>query len=139
MKVIYRGGRSWILKFERDENYPSVFMKFLEKEKIKGGFFTGLGACSDPEISFYDLKKKKYLTKLFKGDFEVLNATGNVAKMGKETIIHQHVALGKKDFSAFGGHLVKMKIGGTLEIYLNVSSPLKRAKDKTTGLNLLSV
>ncbi len=137
VKIISRDKQNYILKFEIGENYPAVFIDFLKKNKIDGGFFTGLGACTDPEVAYYDLKKEKYLTKRFKGDLEILNLTGNVSKSGKETIIHQHATLGKKNFEAVGGHLMNMKIGGTLEIFLTVTSPLKRAKDTTTGLNLL--
>lgn len=139
MKIISRGKQNFVLKFEIGENYPAVFIKFLENEKIGGGFFTGLGAATDPEISFYDLKKKKYLSKTFKGDLEVLNLTGNIAKSGKQIIIHQHITLGKPDFKAVGGHLMSMKVGGTLEIFLVVFPPLKRAKDSSTGLTLLDV
>lgn len=138
MKIISHDGRRYVLKFEIGESYPEVFLEFLEKEKIGGGFFTGLGAGTNPEVAFYDLKKEKYLKKRFKGDLEVLNLTGNISKLGKETIIHQHVTLGKKNFEAVGGHLMNMKIGGTLEIFLTVTSPLKRAKDAATGLNLLA-
>ena len=138
MKIISRDKQNYILKFELGEHYPTVFIEFLKKNKIGGGFFVGLGAGTDPEVAFYDLKKEKYLTKRFKGDLEVLNLTGNVSKSGKETIIHQHVTLGKKNFEAVGGHLMDMRIGGTLEIFLTVTSPLKRAKDTATGLNLLT-
>lgn len=138
MKIISHDGRRYILKFEIGEKYPAAFLKFIEKEKINGGFFYGLGACTDPEISFYDLEKKKYILKKFKGDYEVLNVSGNIAKSGGETVIHQHVTLGRKNFEAIGGHLINMKIAGTLEIFLIYTPPLKRSKDSTTGLNLLN-
>ncbi len=139
MKIIFRNKQNAVLKFERGENYPKAFIDFLEKNKIRGGFFTGLGAGTDPEISFYDMDKKKYLIKRLKGDFEVLNVTGNISKSGKDTIIHQHITLGKRDFKALGGHLMNMLIGGTLEIHLSFTPSLKRSKDSATGLNLLEV
>ncbi len=139
MKIISHDGRRYVLRFEKGEPYPAAFVKFLEKEKIGGGFFYGLGACTDPEVAFYDLKKNKYLKKRFRGDFEVMNLTGNVSKGGKETVIHQHMTLGKRNFDAVGGHLMDMKIGGTLEIFLIVTPELKRSKDTATGLNLLEV
>ncbi len=139
MEIIFRNKQNAVLKFKRGERYPAAFIEFLEENKIRGGYFTGLGACTDPEISFYDMDKKKYLTKRLKGDFEVLNVTGNISKSGKDTVIHQHITLGKRDFKALGGHLMNMVIGGTLEIHLGFTSPLKRAKDLSTGLNLLEV
>lgn len=139
MKVLHRDKNNYILNFAMGENYPAVFLDFLKKKKIGGGFFVGLGACTNPEVAFYDLKKRKYLKKRFKGDLEILNITGNISKMGKETAIHQHITLGKRNFGAFGGHLTDMKIGGTLEIFLTVTPGLKRAKNPATDLNLLDV
>lgn len=137
MKVILQKNRIYVLKFETGEKYPEVFIRFLKNKKIRGGFFVGLGACVDPEISFYDLKKKKYTTRKFRGDFEVLNLTGNIAVSGGKIIIHQHVALGDKNFRATGGHLQKTSIGGTLEIFLTPMPALARKVDRNTGLNLL--
>jgi len=139
MKVISHYGKNYLLKFEKGESYPAVFIEFIEKNKISGGFFTGLGAGTDPEVAFYDMVKKKYLKKRFKGDLEVLNLTGNISKSGKDTVIHQHVTLGKKNFEAVGGHLMNMRIGGTLEVFLAVTPALKRSKDAGTGLNLFEV
>lgn len=139
MKIISHYGKNYLLKFEKGESYPAIFTEFLEKNRIKGGFFYGLGAGTDPEVAFYDMSKKKYLKKRFKGDLEVLNLTGNVSKSGKDTVIHQHITLGKKNFEAVGGHLMNMRIGGTLEIFLAVTPALKRSKDVDTGLNLFEV
>ncbi|HUX35606.1 MAG TPA: DUF296 domain-containing protein [Candidatus Paceibacterota bacterium] len=139
MKVISHDGRRYVLKFKRGEHYPDAFIEFLEKEKIDGGFFYGLGAGTNPEVAFYDMTEKKYLTKRFKGDLEVLSLTGNISKSGKDTAVHQHVTLGKKNFEAVGGHLMNMRVGGTLEIFLIVTPALKRSKDVDTGLNLLEV
>lgn len=139
MKIIQRKKNQYILRFVRGERYPEAFVKFLEARKIAGGFFIGLGACINPEVSFYDLKKKKYSSRKFEGDFEVLNLTGNVAKKGRETLVHQHIALAGKDYGALGGHLNAMTIGGTLEVFLTVAPALARRKDIHTGLNLLDV
>ncbi len=74
----------------------------------------------------------------FRGDFEILNLTGNVATRGGIIIIHQHITLGAKNFHATGGHLQKTSIGGTLEIFLTPMPTLKRKIDRSTGLNLLT-
>ena len=122
--------RIWTPRWNRNES-------FLERKKIRGGWFTGLGACIEPNVSLYDHKTKKYRTRQFRGAFEVLNVTGNIAKKGKETIIHEHITMSGEDYRAHGGHLNRMTIGATLELFLKVLPPLKRAKDNSTGLNLL--
>ncbi len=150
MKLIIQDSRRYVLKFKKGEVYPDAFIKFLKRKKIRGGFFVGLGACIDPEISVYDLKKKKYIIKKFRGDFEILNITGNVAygsigsprrtalkRKGGKIVLHQHIALGSKNFGAIGGHLEKLVVAGTLEIFFIATPELKRQKDAQTGLNLL--
>jgi len=146
MKVILKNKNQYVLRFELGENYPASFIQFLKKEKISGGFFFGLGGMGDPEIAYYDLKKKKYLSKKFGGVFEVLSLIGNVAIRGTTRkknsaesgiIIHNHVVLGNRNYKIIGGHLIKAKIGATLEIILWETGGLKRNFDTLTGLNIL--
>jgi len=136
MEIITEKSGSYALRFGSGERYPDAYSAFLKKKKIRGGFFTGLGACVNPEISFYSLKRKKYFTKRFRGDFEVLSITGNIAVSNDKVIIHQHVTLGDKKFQATGGHLQNFIVGGTLEIFLTPVPALKRKVDSNTGLNL---
>lgn len=137
MKFIRRYKDFYIVRLNLGEEYPRIFLEFLKRRKIHGGFFFGLGAFIDPEIAFFDLKTKKYRNRKLKGVFEVLSLVGNVAVMGKEMVVHNHVVLGDKNYKVFGGHLNKGEVHGTLEVFLFKTSPLKRIKDIKTGLNLL--
>ncbi len=60
MNVVAEKKGIYVLRFEKGEKYPDVFIQFLKKKKIRGGFFTGIGAGVNPEISIYNLKRKKY-------------------------------------------------------------------------------
>jgi len=111
--------------------------EFLKRNRVNSGFFHGLGGLLKAELSFYDLKTKKYLKKKFTGPFEVLSLIGNVAQGEEGILIHAHAVLGKKDFSVFGGHLVSATVGGTLELKLSETEFLERKPDKDTGLHLL--
>jgi predicted DNA-binding protein with PD1-like motif len=138
MKVVSKKGSQLILSFKRGEPYPEVLINFLEKNKIRGGFFIGLGGLEDPEIAFYDLKRKKYRSRKFDGVFEVLSLVGNVAIFSKKLVIHNHVVLGDKSYKVFGGHLISAEVGATLEIYFRkLDNNLKRLFDGKTGLGLL--
>ncbi|HDJ96817.1 MAG TPA: DNA-binding protein, partial [Candidatus Aenigmarchaeota archaeon] len=92
----------------------------------------------DVELAFYDKKKKKYITKRFEGPFEITNLSGNISFMGKNTVPHVHVVLGRKDFKAISGHLNKATVTSTLETFI-LTTPLKfvRKIDATSGLKLL--
>ena len=140
MKIIFKGRDCYLLRFDKGENYPFSLINFLEKEKVKNAFFYGLGGFLEAEIAYYDLEKKKYLSKKFKGPFEVASLIGNVAFKEKELIVHNHVVLGYRNFNTISGHLLNAKIGGTLEIYLVKikGKKIKRVFDKETGLYLLN-
>lgn len=125
--------------FKKGDHFLRVFKKLLEEKGIKGGFFYGLGGFTKVILAFYDLKKKKYVTRKFKnGPFEVLSLTGNAAVDEKdEMVIHAHAVLGKRDFRTVGGHLIEGIVGGTLEIFINETERLKRRHDEATGLRLI--
>lgn len=147
MKVIKREKSQLVLRFERGEEYPEVFVEFLKKEKVRGGFFFGLGAFQNPRVAYFNFEKKKYIERMFRGMFEVLSLVGNVAYREtdakfnvkqREIVIHNHVVLGDKNYRAIGGHLVRGVVGGTLELYFMKTRALRRSRDKSTGLNLLA-
>lgn len=137
MKVIKKEKSRLVLRFERGEKYPEAFIKFLKKEKIRGGFFFGLGAFENPTVAYFDLKKKKYIDRPFKGVFELLSLVGNVAVSGRDIIVHEHAVFSDKNYRALGGHLQRAVVGATLEIYLTVLRKMKRERDNKTNLNLL--
>jgi predicted DNA-binding protein with PD1-like motif len=137
MKIVSRGKSNFVIVFKRGESYPDILISFLEGEKIRGSFFFGLGGLIDPEIAYYDVKKKKYLNRKFKGVFEVARLTGNSSILRGQIVTHTHAVLGDKKYKAFAGHLNKAKIGATLEIILFKTAALTRKNDRKTGLNLL--
>jgi len=96
-----------------------------------------LGGAEALEIAHYDLKKRQYFNRHFRGTFEILSLVGNISRRGKEVIVHVHGAFGRTNFSVLGGHIGRCIIGGTAEIYLNRCQPLYRERDSKTGLNLL--
>ena len=133
-----------VLIFKRGQDFLEELKKILKAEEIGGrlpvgrqGFFYGLGALNNAELAFYDLENKRYLNQKFEdGPYEVLSLSGNVAEKEGDLAVHCHVVLGKKDFSTFGGHLVNAEVGGTLELFFEPFSGLKRKLDKATGLYL---
>lgn len=126
-----------IAVFKKGDDLFSQFKKFLQKNRVNSGFFYGLGGFDKAELAFYDLSKKKFLKKKYIGPFEVLSLIGNVSQGDEGIVIHAHAALGKKDFSVIGGHLLNATVKATLEIKIEEGGMLERKFDETTGLNLL--
>ena len=137
MKLIHKSKKEYVVRLERGEKYPDVFLKFLKKQNITGGFFYGLGAVESPRIAYFNLRRKKYVEKKLRGVYEVLNIVGNVALSKKEVLVHQHVVLSDWKYKTFGGHLVNGVIGGTLELCISKITGLRRKRDKKTNITLL--
>lgn len=113
----------------------------LKYHKVKnGGIILGIGALKDPIIAFYNPKKKKYIQKKFKGQFEMTSLIGNVTFFKGKPLLHLHVNLSNSKFQTFSGHLVEAQVSGTCEI---VFFPFKRRIlkeiDPKTGLKILKI
>ena len=114
--------------------------KAVKDKKMKAGFIMGLGASNNIEIAFFDSRKKKYITKKLKSDYEITALIGNISYLNNEPIIHAHVNLSDENYQTVGGHLISAVISGTFEgLILTLPISLKRKFDKKAGLNLLDI
>lgn len=138
MKTILKSENKYVLRLDRREELIKSLKSFCIKNKIKGGFFLGIGAASRAEIAYYDFNKKKYFPKKLKGPLEIANLTGNIAVKNKELIIHTHVALGDKEMKTFSGHVNSLIVSPACEILLiKFSKEIKRKYFDDIGLNLM--
>ena len=128
---------AYYLLLESGEKVIATLSYFLKREKIVNGYFTGIGAVSFAELMFFDTKQKKYLSKLFRGDKEVLNITGNVSLLENKPFIHAHITIADKNYKTIGGHLKEATVGASLEISLVKSDVnLHRNYQQNSGLSL---
>ncbi|MDO8572973.1 MAG: DNA-binding protein [bacterium] len=138
MVIAYHKKDTHILNIERGEELLSSLRAFLDKEKIKAGYFTGLGAAEVLELAYYNLSTKKFERHTIREDVEILSLVGNIAILKNERIIHIHGTFGRKDLSVLGGHIFSLHISGACEIHLiKLPGEMTRAYDEATGLNLL--
>ncbi len=115
--------------------------KFCEEKNIKSGSIAGLGGTDNAWIKYYDLKKKKYISKKFSGkNYEIISLNGNISGLNRKPFLHVHAALGDSNFKVFGGHLGSAVIAITGEIIINVTdSVIKRKLDDEFKLNFLDL
>jgi predicted DNA-binding protein with PD1-like motif len=112
---------------------------FAGKHKLEGGHLTGIGAVHDAVIAYFAVGKNAYQRIHEKEQAELLSLTGNLARYRGEPFFHVHVALGRRDGSARGGHLVEATARPTVELVLTTSARSVRRKiDRDTGLPLLA-
>jgi len=129
-----------VLRLEKNEEIIATLRVALQRVKIEGAFFYGLGVGKELELGYFDAQHKSYVRKEFHDEYEFTSLVGNVSMVDGELVIHCHVAITDAAFNAFGGHLFKGTVPATLEIIiLPFTSPLTRFHDNTTGLNLLEL
>jgi len=138
MKLITKENNNYVLRLDEDEELIQTLIAFCKKSRIKSGFFSGLGAAKETVISEYSLAKKRYSDKTIKSEMEIAGLIGNIAKMDKKIIIHAHAILSNFNKGVTGGHVKKLVVGATCEIFLKaINKTIKREFSPEIGLNLM--
>jgi hypothetical protein len=133
-------GNSYVIRLEKEDELIASLREFVEKERITGGFFYGLGAVRDVSLGYFDVEKKEYREKSFEEDFELASLTGDVSFAGEKMIVHAHVTLANGEFEVYAGHLNGAKVTATVEVVFNpLQGKLEKKVDPETGLNLLDL
>ena len=130
----------FLVRCDIGDEVVSILSRFAYEKDISSGTIIGVGALKNPVLGYFDLSKKEYLKKEFEGNFELLNLTGNFAKINSDIILHCHATISDVDFNVFGGHLFKGEIAVTGEFYIYPGDiAVRRGPDETTGLNLIKL
>jgi predicted DNA-binding protein with PD1-like motif len=134
------GEKTYAIIFEKGDEVIAGLRKFAAEEGLHASHFTGIGACTEVVLGFFDRSKKDYRKIPVREQVEVLSLTGDVALQDGQPKIHAHVVVGKQDGTAHGGHLMQALVFPTLEVIL-VESPkyLQRRLDPDTGLALIDL
>ena len=140
-KLLQAGSqRTFAVVFDTGDEVVSGLQSFAGEQSLLASSFTAIGAVSDVVLGYFDWEKKDYKRNPIKEQVEVLSLIGNIARKGNEVRIHAHVVVGKRDGSAYGGHLLEAHVRPTLEVVVRESPEfLNRVPDETTGLALISV
>ncbi|NPA54555.1 MAG: DNA-binding protein [Aquificae bacterium] len=111
------------------EDIIDSLQHFLSEERIRSGFFWGIGGVRNPSIGVYDVLETKFKRTIVKGIYEIVSFHGNVS-VDPDSIspfIHAHISLAKKDFSIIGGHFFDAEVAVSLEmIFMPTQNPIVR-------------
>lgn len=134
-------GFNWLIRLKKGELLVENLVKFARKEKIKGGWISGIGGALWAEVAYYDLQAKGYEWKRLDKALEVTSLQGNIAWDNKEPTVHIHATFSDTNMQSIGGHLKELQVGGTCEIFLHnwFQDNLTRLHDDETGLKLLDL
>lgn len=126
-----------IVRIDKGEEILESLKVVCLKENIKLANVNALGAINDFEVGLFDIDEKKYYSKEYKGNFEIVSLTGSVTTKGGETYMHIHLSAGDKENKVYGGHLNKAIVSATCEMFIQViDGTVERKFDSEIGLNL---
>ncbi len=129
-----------VLIFETGEEFVSTLTQFARERRISSGHFTGIGAFSEAATGYFDWEKKNYLRNEVKEQVEVVSLIGDIALDKGSPKVHVHIVLGRRDGSAYAGHLMSGRVRPTLELVLEDSTDkLQRRFDPESGIALIDL
>jgi len=138
--LIKHNGPQTLVVLDKDQPVVSTLTELIIARRIKGGHITGIGALKDAELGYYELHKKDYIRKNFSGeDYELIALNGNITWRDCSPYVHVHTALGRSDFSVFGGHMFEARVAVTAEIYITPFGLMpERSLNPDLGLQTIS-
>ena len=139
--MIYKKNKDHIVfRIDKGEEILTCIKEICEKENIKAGKISGIGASDEFEIGYFDIKNKRYIAKkiIKEGSFEITSLIGNISVMNNEIYIHAHINLCDNKNNVIGGHLSHSKVSATFEGVISIINiEIKRELDDVIGLNMM--
>lgn len=135
-----RSGNDVIARFDKGDKIMASLNDIAEKESIKTGFVSGIGAVNQAELSFFLIDSKEYQTVNFEEPFEVLSMNGTLSYVDNNPHQHVHMVLGKEDYSTIGGHLQEATVSITLEVHIKIlDTEVTRETSSEFGIQTLDL
>lgn len=125
----------YLLRLMPGEELAITLEQFCREHNITGGFISGLGATNEVELAHFNVHTKQYSKRVFIGEYEVANLTGNISVEK----IHLHITIGDNTFTTFAGHCMRCVADPTLEVMITPFVETHRALDDYSGLQLLAL
>lgn len=130
----------WLIRLLPGEELLEGIRDFCQREEIRLGYFTGIGAMSHVELSAFLHEEKTYARRSFSGSLEIVSLHGNIATLNEEVFLYVHMAVGDESLAMVGGHLHRAIVHPTAEVILQAfPGSVERALDPESGLNLLQI
>ncbi|MFB6087067.1 MAG: PPC domain-containing DNA-binding protein [Haloarculaceae archaeon] len=130
------GAREYVARLSHGEDWRAQIEAFAADEGIESAFFVGLGAVQDAELLYYDQGDQEYQSVTFEEPLEMAACTGNISELDGDPFAHTHAVCSREDGSTVAGHLDRATTFAG-ELYVReFDTPLERAHDETTDLDL---
>lgn len=131
-------GNHYVIRLEKGEEIVTKVKELCEKEDVKLASLSGIGAVNKVTAGLFRTKEKKYVSKTYEEDMEIVSLGGNVSCMNGETYLHFHISVANEAGEVRGGHLTEAFISATGELVLTrIEGTVDREYSDEIGLNLL--
>lgn len=128
----------YVVRLNKGEDILESLKEICRKEDIKLGTISGIGAVNKAVMGLFETATKKYHSKEYIGDMEIVSLTGNITRQNDEVYLHVHVCLTHITSGVVGGHLNSAVVSATAEIVIDViEGNVERKFSEEIGLNLL--
>ncbi len=131
--------QGYVLRLDPGEEVVECLARLVEKENVRLGCVSALGAAGDVTIGIFNTREKKYYSRRYQGDFEISALVGNVTRQEGKPYLHLHITIGNPATGeVHAGHLTACAVSATLELFLQVwDGEVGRRFSERVGLNLL--
>ena len=100
-----RFGDTLVVRLDPGEEITEQMRTLAQREHLLLPNVQGLWAVSDVTAGVYDLEKKQFLPREYRGTYEIVSLTGTINTMGGEFYCHLHMSAAGEDGLVVGGHL----------------------------------
>ncbi len=139
MKLILQDSDKFLIRFDKDEEVFGGLVNFATEHNVTAAVFTAIGACSEIEIGFFNTTLKDYRRKPLIDNKEILALNGSISVADGKPVIHAHGTFGDNEFNVVGGHIFKLIVSVTCEVFLTkLEGQSQRILDPGSNLNLLN-
>jgi len=111
--------RTYRVNMVKGDEVISGLLEFAEKNHIKNGHFTGLGAIDKATLRWSDPVNKASKTTEINEEAEVVSLVGSIATDNDgRPAVHAHTVVALSDGSTRGGHLMSAQVSIMAEVFV---------------------
>jgi predicted DNA-binding protein with PD1-like motif len=126
------------VRLDAGDEIVASLLKFAGDENVKSASISGIGAVGGLKYGYFNINDKEYQVAEESISLEIVNLTGNLARIDGAPILHAHISVGFPDMTIRGGHLVEGIVSVTGEIYVHTYDvDIERDEKNQFGLKLI--
>lgn len=130
--------RRYVVILDEGDEIVASLSRFAEEHAVKACSIMGLGGLQHATLAYYDRARREYDPIPIAEQVELLSLNGNITQFEGKPKVHVHAAIGKRDGTAHGGHVLDAHVWPTVEIVLEeLPGEIFRKMNEACGLPLI--